>query len=312
MKIYEGLDDFLPVTNAVVTLGTFDGVHLGHQKILFRIREIADDTQGETVMVTFWPHPRLVLYPEKHNIQLLTSFEEKANLLRKFGIDHLISIPFTKEFSLLTSEEFIQKVLVEKIQTKILVIGYDHRFGRDRQGDFEHLMAHKSRYGFELEEIPREDIDHIGISSTKIRKALVEGKVDIARSFLGRDFELGGIVVKGQQLGRSIGFPTANIKISHNYKLVPGDGAYAVAVNVENSVFQGMLNIGNRPTVNGVEKTIEVHIFDFSGDLYDRQLTVAFKVFLRKEKKFNNLDDLKTQLEKDKLAAKTYFLDHSN
>src|SRR5690606_2464600 len=307
MKIYEGLNDFLPIQNAVVTLGTFDGVHLGHQKILARIREIADERKGETVLITFWPHPRLVLYPGEHKIKLLTSFEEKAALLRKFGIDHLITIPFTKEFSQLSSEEFIQKVLVEKIQTKVLVIGYDHRFGKDREGGFDHLMANKERYGFELEEIPREDIDHISISSTKIRNALAEGRVDIARTCLGRDFELNGIIIKGQQLGRSIGFPTANIKILHDYKLIPGDGAYAVSVNLEEEMYQGMLNIGNRPTVNGLEKTVEVNVFDFSGDLYDKRLTIGFQIFLRSEKKFNSLDDLKAQLEKDKMAAKAYF-----
>lgn len=310
MKIYEGLNDFLPIQNAVVTLGTFDGVHLGHRKILARIREIADQIRGETVVVTFWPHPRLVLYPQEHNIKLLTSFEEKASLLRKFGVDHLVTIPFTKEFSQLSSEEFIQKVLLEKIQTKVLVIGYDHRFGKDREGSFDHLLSNKSRYGFELEEIPREDIDHIGISSTKIRTALAEGKVDIARTYLGRDFELNGVIIKGQQLGRSIGFPTANIKILHDYKLIPGDGAYAVSVNLENQKYQGMLNIGNRPTVNGIEKTVEVNLFNYSGNLYDKRLSVGFKVFLRAEKKFNSLEELQAQLEKDRMAAKAFFLSH--
>src|SRR5690554_1564038 len=308
MRIYEGLDDFLPIQNAVVTLGTFDGVHLGHRKILARIREIADQIKGETVLITFWPHPRLVLYPQEHNLKLLTSFEEKSSLLRKFGIDHLITIPFTKEFSQLGSEEFIRKVLVDRIQTKVLVIGYDHRFGKDREGSFEHLMANKDLYGFELEEIPREDIENISISSTKIRTALAEGKVDVARLCLGRDFELNGVIIKGQQLGRSIGFPTANIKILHDYKLIPGDGAYAVSVNLEKEMYQGMLNIGNRPTVNGLEKTVEVNLFDFSGDLYDKSLTVGCKVFLRAEKKFGSLEELKAQLEKDKLTAKAYFL----
>lgn len=307
MKIYEGLNDFLPVQNAVVTLGTFDGVHLGHQKILTRIREIADQIHGETVLITFWPHPRLVLYPQEHNLKLLTSFEEKTHLLRKFGIDHLVTIPFTKEFSQLTSEEFIQKILVDKIQTKVLVIGYDHRFGKDREGGFDHLVANKDRYGFELEEIPREDIDNISISSTKIRTALAEGKVDVARLCLGRDFELDGVIIKGQQLGRSIGFPTANIKILHDYKLIPGDGAYAVTVDLDNKTYQGMLNIGNRPTVNGLERTVEVNVFDFSGDLYDKRLSIGFKIFLRAERKFGGLEELKAQLEKDKLKAKAYF-----
>ncbi len=307
MRIYEGLDDFPYLNNAVVTLGTFDGVHLGHQKILSRIRDIADHLQGETVLITFWPHPRLVLYPQRHNIRLLTAFEEKSQLLRKFGVDHLVTIPFTKEFSQLSSEEFIQHVLVEKIRTKVLVIGYDHRFGKNREGGFEHLMANKERYGFELEEIPRKDIDHIGISSTKIRKALEEGKVEIAREFLGRDYSLSGVIIKGQQLGRSIGFPTANIKILHDYKLIPGDGAYAVAVDLEEKSYQGMLNIGNRPTVNGIEQTVEVNLFDFSGNLYDKRLTVYFKKYLRAEKKFADLEALKEQLKRDMVEAKAYF-----
>ncbi|MEX2591312.1 MAG: bifunctional riboflavin kinase/FAD synthetase [Anditalea sp.] len=311
MKIYEGLEDFTQVKNAVVTLGTFDGVHLGHQKILSRIRTIADGIKGETVLITFWPHPRLVLYPQEHNIRLLSSFEEKTQLLRKFGIDHLITIPFTKEFSQLSSEEFIQQILVGKIQTKVLVIGYDHRFGKNREGGFEHLKANKERYGFELEEIPREDIDHIGISSTKIRKALEQGKVDVAHDYLGRDYELSGVIIKGQQLGRSIGFPTANIKILHDYKLIPGDGAYAVSAKLGDNIYQGMLNIGNRPTVNGIAQTVEVNLFDFSGDLYDQRLTVDFKIFLRPEKKFADLDKLRAQLEKDRLQAKEFFLHRS-
>lgn len=307
MLIHEGLDDFPPLNHAVVTLGTFDGVHLGHQKILSRIREIADHNKGETVLVTFWPHPRLVLYPQKHNIRLLTSFEEKTQLLHRFGVDHLVTIPFTPEFSQLSSEDFIQHVLINKIRTRVLVIGYDHRFGKNREGGFEHLMANKRRYGFELEEIPRKDLDHIGISSTKIRKALEEGKVEIVREFLGRDYGLSGVIIKGQQLGRSIGFPTANIKVLHDYKLIPGDGAYAVAVDLEEKIYQGMLNIGNRPTVNGMEQTVEVNLFDFSGDLYDKRLTVYFKKYLRAEKKFADLEALKEQLKKDMLEAKAYF-----
>jgi riboflavin kinase/FMN adenylyltransferase len=310
MKTHEGLENIPTIKDAVVTLGTFDGVHLGHQKILSRIRAIADEIKGETVLITFWPHPRLVLYPENSNIRLLSSFEEKNILLQKFGVDHLIIIPFTKEFSQLSSEEFIQQILVDKIKTKVLVIGYDHRFGKNREGGFEHLMANKSRYGFELEEIPRKDIDQIGVSSTKIRKALEEGKVDIAREFLGRDYELKGIVIKGQQLGRSIGFPTANLKIFHDYKLIPGDGAYAVTVDHNGVMYEGMLNIGNRPTVNGMDQAIEVNLFDFSENLYDKSLTIYFKSFLRPEKKFGSLDELKGQLEKDRLNAKAFFAAH--
>lgn len=304
MKIYEGIENFSQVRNPVVSSGTFDGVHLGHQKILRRIRELADEIDGETVLISFWPHPRMVLYPNEHNLRLLTTFEEKTKLLRNLGIDHLLTIPFTKEFSELSSEQFIKNILIDKIQTRKLVIGYDHRFGKNREGSFEFLKSNIGLYSFDLEEISREDVDNVGISSTKIRKALEEGKVKIANEFLGRDYELNGIIIKGQQLGRSIGFPTANIHIPHDYKLIPCDGAYAVKVEVEGQTHGGMLNIGNRPTVNGSSQTIEVHLFDFDGDLYDKRICVNLKDYLRPEIKFSGLESLQSQLEKDKQDAK--------
>ena len=305
MRIYEGLEDFLPVPNAVVTSGTFDGVHLGHQKIIQRIRELARSIQGETVLITFWPHPRLVLYPTEHHLRLLSTFEEKANLLRQFGIDHLVTIPFTQEFSQMTSEEFIRKILVEKIHTKKLVIGYDHRFGKNREGSFEYLKSHGQEFGFELEEISRQDVDEIGVSSTKIRKALESGDIKAATNYLGRLYELNGLVVKGQQIGRSIGFPTANIHIPNDYKLIPHDGVYAVEVKVEGVLYKAMLNIGNRPTVDGTRKTVEAHLFDFQGDLYNKLVTVSFKEFIREERKFENLEALKNQLVQDQKLAKS-------
>lgn len=305
MKIYEGLEGFTPVKNAVVTSGTFDGVHLGHQKILNRIREIARSIQGETVLITFWPHPRLVLYPNEHNLRLLSTFEEKAKLLRKFGIDHLITIPFTQEFSQMTSEEFIKKVLIDAIQTKKLVIGYDHRFGKNREGSFEYMKANSSTFGFELEEISRQDVEEIAVSSTKIRKALESGEVHTAESCLGRPYELNGLVIKGQQIGRSIGFPTANIHIPNDYKLIPKDGVYAVEAAVDGTLYKAMLNIGNRPTVDGSKKTVEANLFDFQGDLYDRQITVYFHEFLREERKFESLEALKNQLYQDQKSAKS-------
>jgi riboflavin kinase/FMN adenylyltransferase len=305
MKIYEGLEGFTPVTNAVVTSGTFDGVHLGHQKILTRIREIARSNQGETVLITFWPHPRLVLYPNEHKLRLLSTFEEKAKLLRKFGIDHLITIPFTQEFSQMTSQEFIQRVLIDAIQTKKLVIGYDHRFGKNREGSFEYLKANSSAFGFELEEISRQDVEEIAVSSTKIRTALESGDVKVAESCLGRPYELNGLVIKGQQIGRSIGFPTANIHIPNDYKLIPRDGVYAVEVAVDGNLYKAMLNIGNRPTVDGSKKTVEANLFDFQGDLYDKQITVYFHNFLREERKFESLESLKSQLVQDQKSAKS-------
>ena len=305
MKIYEGLEGFTPVKNAVVTSGTFDGVHLGHQKILKRIREIARSIQGETVLITFWPHPRLVLYPNEHKLRLLSTFEEKTKLLRQFGIDHLITIPFTQEFSQMSSEQFIKKVLIESIHTKKLVIGYDHRFGKNREGSFEYLKANSANFGFELEEISRQDVEEIAVSSTKVRKALESGDVRTAESCLGRPYELNGLVIKGQQIGRSIGFPTANIHIPNDYKLIPKDGVYAVEASVDGSIYKAMLNIGNRPTVDGTKKTVEANLFDFQGDLYDKQITIYFREFLREERKFDSLDALKEQLVLDQLSAKS-------
>ncbi len=304
MKIYEGLVDLPDIPSPVVTSGTFDGVHLGHQKILSRIAEIAKKGNGETVLITFWPHPRLVLYPDEHNLRLLSTFEEKARLLEQSGIDHLISIPFTKEFSQLSSREFIQSVLVDKLQTKKLVIGYDHRFGKNREGGFEYLQENAGEFGFQLEEISREDVDDIGVSSTKIRKALSDGEVEIATKYLGRQYELNGLVIKGQQIGRSIGFPTANVHIPNDYKLIPKNGVYAVNVKVDDHLYSGMMNIGNRPTVDGTKKTVEAHLFDFDDNLYGKQVTLYLKKYLRPEKKFESLDELKKQLFADQETAK--------
>lgn len=303
MQIHEGLTDFPSIPHAVVTSGTFDGVHLGHQKILHRLSELAKKSKGETVLLTYWPHPRLVLYPKEHHLRLLSSFEEKVALLRDFGIDHLITLPFTQEFSQMSSVDFIQQILVEKIQTKCLVIGYDHKFGKNREGSFDYLQAHSKELGFDLEEISRQDVDDMGVSSSKIRTALESGDLTTATSYLGRPYSLSGEVVEGQQIGRSIGFPTANILVKDDYKLLPKNGVYAVNVQVENRQYKGMLNLGNRPTVAGEQKTIEVHLFDFSGNLYHKQVSVAFIQFLREEKKFADLAALKSQLILDQEKA---------
>jgi len=307
MKIYENFVDFQPIAHAVVTIGTFDGVHLGHQKILRRLRVLADQSQGETVLITFWPHPRMVLRPDNHNIKLLSTFEEKNRLLEEFGVDHLVSIPFTKAFSETSSEEFIHHILIEKIQTKILVIGYDHKFGKGREGGFEHLHANQEKYGFELEEIPREDIDSIGISSTKIRQALEKGDIVSANNFLGRPYALTGKVIQGRQIGRSIGFPTANIEIADPNKLIPDDGAYIVQASVKGRLVNGMLNIGHRPTLSGLNKTIEVHLFDFESTIYGLEVGIFFLDFLRPEIKFSGLPALKDQLDKDRIKAREFF-----
>jgi riboflavin kinase/FMN adenylyltransferase len=303
MKIYHGIEDFVALSNAVVTSGTFDGVHVGHTKILSRLREVARKTDGETVVITFWPHPRLVLHPEDMSLKLLNTFEEKAELLKAQGIDHLIRIPFTKEFSQLTSEQFITEILVKTIGTRKLVIGHDHHFGRNREGSFDQLMLNASKYGFEVEEIPRQDVDHVGVSSTKIRKALEGGDIQTATHFLGHAYSITGRVIMGDKLGRILGFPTANLEIDTFYKLIPADGIYAVKIKYGASDFNGMLYIGNRPTINGVKRNIEVNIFDFNGDIYGESLTIYFYDMIRSDIKFNDLEELKNQLFLDQRAA---------
>jgi riboflavin kinase / FMN adenylyltransferase len=303
MKIYHSIDDFQRLGYAVVTSGTFDGVHLGHQTILHRLKEIAEKNKGETVVITFWPHPRLILKPEEESLKLLNTFEEKAELLKDQGIQHLLRIPFTKEFSQITSQEFITKILVDKIGTRKLVIGYDHRFGRNREGSFEQLMINGPAYGFDVEEIPRQDIDHVGVSSSKIRKALEEGDVTTANHFLGKSYSISGSVIKGDKLGRVLGYPTANIDVDSHHKLVPAEGIYAVTIDYEHKTYKGMLYIGNRPTVDGSRRSIEVNIFDFNKEIYGERLKLNIISLLRKDSKFKDLEELKEQLHKDKVLA---------
>lgn len=303
MKIYHGLEDFTRLGYAVVTSGTFDGVHLGHQKILSRLKELASQHQGESVVITFWPHPRLILKPDDTSLKLLNTFEEKAELLKGIGIQHLVRIPFTKEFSQLTSQEFITNILVEGIGTKKLIIGYDHRFGKNREGSFEQLKQNGPTYGFDVEEIPKQDVDHIAVSSTKIRQALEQGKPEVANQLLGRPYSITGRVIKGDKLGRLMGFPTANIDIDTHFKLIPMDGIYAVRVTYGHATFGGMLYIGNRPTVNGSTRNIEVNIFDFDRDIYGEGLTVHFHQLIRTDSRFQDLEALKLQLQDDKHKA---------
>lgn len=309
MKIYEGIEEFSRLPKAIVTSGTFDGVHVGHQKILDKLIQLARKTGGESVVITFWPHPRLVLHEDSKDLKLLSTFEEKADLLEQAGIHHLIKIAFTKEFSRLSSTEFIQKILIDAIGTSHLVIGYDHRFGKNREGSFDHLMANKEKWGFEVDEISRQDVDNIGVSSSRIRKALANGQVEIAAEYLGRPYQFSGTVVEGDQIGRSMGFPTANIYIAETYKLIPADGVYAVQLHWQGHPYKGMLNIGHRPTVGGANRTVEVHIFDFNDNLYDTELRVFLIKQIRTELKFNSLEELKQQLYQDKQEAMK-ILDH--
>ncbi len=302
MKIHLGNEAIENIKNAVVTSGTFDGVHMGHQKILARLREEADKINGETVLITYWPHPRLVLKPWDHSLLLLSTFPEKANLLELYGVDHLVKIPFTQEFAQMSPEDYVRVILHERVQTKKIIIGYDHRFGKNRSGGLEELHAFAPTFGYEVEEIPRQDIDEIGVSSTKIRRALDIGDVQQANTFLGRNYALTGRVVHGEKIGRSLGFPTANIAVKENYKLIPADGIYAVRVCHEYNKYHGMLNIGQRPTIGGENKTIEVNIFNFDQDIYESEITIEFVDLIRKEIKFDSLEALKAQLKTDKAA----------
>lgn len=291
------------IPHAIVTSGTFDGVHIGHKKILSGIVDQAKQDNGKSVVLTFWPHPRLILNPKDNQLKLLSTFSEKVQLIEEANIDYLIKIPFTKEFSQLTSEQFISQILIDKLGTKKFVIGYDHHFGKDRGGSLAFLKANEKQFGFEVQEIPRQDIDHVGVSSTKVRKALIEGQVHLASEYLGHFYSLSGKVVSGDRLGTKIGFPTANISIEEEYKLIPGDGVYAVWVSIDGQIYQGMSNIGVRPTVSGNDRKIEVNIFNFDANIYGKQISINFIKRIRNEIKFNGLDSLKLQLSRDQTEA---------
>lgn len=296
MKIHYDLDTFEKLDFAVVTSGTFDGVHLGHQKILDCLKETSQKNGGQSVIITFFPHPRMVLFNDSQNLKLLNTISEKIQLLEHFGVDHLVIIPFTREFSEINSQSFIQNILIEKIGAKVLVIGYDHRFGKNREGSFEYLKENADKFGFEVVEIPRHDVESIGISSTIIRNSILAGDVQQASQLLGSNYTLTGKVVKGKQLGRTLGYPTANIYVVEDYKLIPADGVYAVYVTYSDQIFKGVLNIGKRPTIEGKDRTIEANIFDFDKEIYGENLSISFEKKIRDEKKFDSLDALKAQI----------------
>lgn len=292
--------------NAVVTSGTFDGVHVGHQRILARLREVAQASGAPTVVITYWPHPRLVLgpppsHPELLELQLINTLDERIERLAALGVDYLLIVPFTKEFAQWTSEEYIQNLLLKTVGAKQLVIGYDHRFGKNREGGFDYLSQHADRYGLTVEEIPREDVDAVGVSSTRIRQALRQGDVATANRYLGYLYPLTGRVEHGQKLGRTIGYPTANLRVEEPLKLVPARGIYAVwCTTAAGTRHPGMLSIGVRPTIgNDLAQTIEVNLLDFSGDLYEQLLTLEFVAWLRAEEKYDGLEALTTQLALD-------------
>jgi len=303
LKIYNSIDEFSKVNNAVVTLGTFDGVHKGHRVIINRLLEIAQQVNGEVVVLTFFPHPRMVLFPDDHGLQLLNTIHERTALMELAGIQHLIIHPFSREFSRKSSTEFVRDVLVNKLGVKKLVIGYDHHFGRNREGSFEDLEELAPIYNFEVERIAEQDVNNVAVSSTKIRNALIEGDVKTAKEFLGYEYEITGTVVHGKKLGRTLGFPTANIQLKEDYKLVPANGVYAAKAVLNGQVIKGVMSIGNRPTFDNGARSIEINLFDFDKDIYGETVTVRFTNYLRPELKFNGTEELIVAMNKDKADA---------
>ncbi len=307
MKIFHSLCDFSITKKTIITIGTFDGVHIGHTKILEKIIQIAKELDCESLVLTFFPHPRMVLQ-EKTSVKLLHTMEEKKAMLQKIGIDNLIIHPFNKEFSQLSAEEFVKEILIDQLQIQKIIIGHDHRFGRNRTADINDLISFGKKYGFEVEQISAQEIDEIAVSSTKIRNALLDGTISLANEYLGYNYFFSGTVVQGQQLGSKIGFPTANIHIKEDYKLIPKNGVYIVKSYLNEELIYGIMNIGNRPTVNGLNKTIEVHFLDFDKDLYGQEITIEVVEFIREEQKFDSIDALKNQIQKDKEQSLSFIL----
>lgn len=306
MKIYHSIEQFPSEIKSVLTIGTFDGVHKGHKYVLNRLNELAKKEGGESVLLTFYPHPRHVLYPENQQLKLLNTIEEKIEKLKDTGLQHFIIHKFTKEFSRTKSVNFIRDLLVNKLQMKRMVVGHDHHFGRNREGSYDELKELSELYNFQLEQIPAQNEEGIVLSSTKIRNLIVKGEVSKAGSFLGYSYFIKGKVVKGNKLGRTIDYPTANILVENEWKLLPADGVYVVNIYVNNNHYSGMLNIGKKPTLENKSHSIEVHIFDFSEDIYDKEIKVEFLKKIRDEKKFDSLLALQKQLQIDENNCKKY------
>lgn len=299
MKIYRNISEFIKPQYTVLTVGTFDGVHLGHQKILERLKAIAIEHGGNVVVLTFHPHPRTILFGRESGFEMLNTIPEKADLLSRMGVDHLVIQPFTLDFSRMEYDLFVKEMLVDGLGVKTLVIGYDHQFGHRRKGNMAELLQLAPQLGFEVEEIPEQDVDEIAVSSTRIRKALKAGEVETAALMLGYQYSLNGTVVQGRRIGRTLGYPTANIQVDDPDKLIPANGIYAVKVEIDNRIFNGALSIGNRPTFDNGERSIEVHILGFDEDIYGQPLRVVFHHFLRSEMKFHSAEALVEQMNAD-------------
>ena len=298
MKIYKSIDEYNESKSSVVTIGTFDGIHKGHQKIFNKVLNVSKQSNLSSVVLTFFPHPRIIL--NKYNdIKMIDSLDEKINHLEKIGIDHLIIHPFDKKFSLLSADQFIKEYLVEKLKLKHIIIGYDHRFGKGREASVTDLKEYSREFNFVVDEIDAQEIEKIAISSTKIRNSINEGDLKTTKIYLGRFFSLTGKVVKGDGLGKQIDYPTANISIEEDYKIIPKDGVYYIKTTIDNNLYNGMMNIGHRPTIGTKEKSIEVNLFNFNTDIYDRVVSIDVVEKIRDEKKFASIEALKTQLAKD-------------
>jgi riboflavin kinase/FMN adenylyltransferase len=308
VKIHHTFNEFQHISKPIVTIGTFDGVHLGHRKILEKIKTLAQKEGGESVLLTFYPHPRMVLYPDDHGLQLLSSPEEKLALLTEAGLDHVMIYPFTSDFSRLSAFDYVRDLLANGLQTHSLVIGYDHRFGRNREGNHDTLVELSEIFGFHVLEIPAHHIDEAEISSTKIREALNQGDIQRANKLLGYGYSIQGLVQAGDGRGRTIGFPTANIQTTYPHKLIPANGVYAANCIVDQQRYSAVVNIGVRPTFNleNIQK-IEAHLLDFAGDLYNKTVRLEFITRLRNEQKFGSIVELTEQIECDIRQAKSFF-----
>ncbi len=305
MDTIQNISNFSASEKTYVTIGTFDGVHFGHQKIIQKLVLEAKKANRKSVLLTFFPHPRMVLQKD-NSLELINTIEERIELLKKTGLDYLIIHPFSKAFSRMSALAFVRDILVNQLNISKLIIGYDHHFGKNREGNIVQLSEYSHVYGFTVEEIPAQDIDDVSISSTKIRTALAKGNLKTANKYLGYPFMLNGTVVNGKQLGEKIGYPTANINIKEPYKLIPKTGVYIVLSEIQGANIYGMMNIGSRPTVDGGYQTIEVHFFDFNANLYHQQLTINLLYFLRDEEKFDSIESLILQLKKDEQTARSF------
>ncbi len=307
MKIYNSINDFSISSNVVLTLGTFDGVHTGHRSILDHLRNVANKVNGETVLLTFYPHPRHVIYPDDQDLKLISTIEERSSILERYGLDHLIIEKFTDNFSRMKSVNFVRDILVNKLNVKDLIIGYDHHFGRNRQGNYQELKDLSSLYQYRLRKIDPKKCNGVSVSSSKIRKLILENNFLVANQYLGYPYMLEGIVVKGNNNGSKIGFPTANVYIENKWKLIPNDGVYAVKVIINNKHYIGMMNIGYNPTFNARIKTLEVHILDFNKDIYGEKIRISFYKRIRDERKFNDINQLKATLNIDQNKVRNIF-----